>query len=447
MSALPLMRRTALMAVALAVLATAGVLNAQTSQSARTQRKLGAAATLHAAHRSFHSAGRSAGRTAAPQKTYSNIHANLTATRRKLTPDEVGREAGLAILRERAGAQVPRRRMVRTVRRHSTRRVRLERASWRSEETRATRIDESSDAADSYSAPEAGQAETDEAQGRESRHTGTEREAMPATSPTETEDSVDGGTVPVERMMPRSEAAAEDSAASTDTELTGESASSAGTKAKGDVASLVIPRSGMPGPLRGSLASLERQNDRLEAEGLERIEDEADLAARIADKLLVPIPISSALTVNPDLEENHRYCRPWTAKFLADLARAHEAAFHRSIEVSSAVRTVEYQKRLERTNGNAAPAEGDLVSPHLTGATIDIAKKGLTRAEVAWMRRQLMGLETLGKIDVEEEFKQACFHITVYKGYAPAGPATPAKPVAHRSRKPMAEQTVEAQGA
>jgi len=58
-----------------------------------------------------------------------------------------------------------------------------------------------------------------------------------------------------------------------------------------------------------------------------------------------------------------------------------------------------------------------------------------------------MGLETLGKIDVEEEFKQACFHITVYKGYAPAGPATPAKPVAHRSRKPMAEQTVEAQGA
>ena len=94
----------------------------------------------------------------------------------------------------------------------------------------------------------------------------------------------------------------------------------------GDMASLVIPRSGMPAPLRGSLESLERQNERLEAEGLERIEDEADLAARIADKLLVPIPVSSALTVNPDLEENHRYCRPWTAKFLADLAKAHEAS-------------------------------------------------------------------------------------------------------------------------
>ena len=113
------------------------------------------------------------------------------------------------------------------------------------------------------------------------------------------------------------------------------------------------------------------------------------------------------------------------------------------------MRTVEYQKRLERTNGNAAPAEGDLVSPHLTGATVDIAKKGLSRAEIAWMRRRLLGLEAEGKIDVEEEFKQACFHITVYKSYAQAGktgPATPAKPVANRTRKLAAEQ-IEAQGA
>jgi hypothetical protein len=384
-------------------------------------------------------------------RTYSSSHAILTATRRKLTADEAGREAGLAILRQREGAQVPHRRMVRVVRRHSTRRVRLERAAWRSDETRATRADDSNDAADSYSAPEAGQAETDETQNMGSRHLDGVRDAMPA-SPAASDDSADAGRALVERMTPSEAGAQQDGDETSAAALrpSGEVADAAMAKGAGDEASLVIPRTGMPAPLRGSLASLERQNDRLEAEGLERIEDEADLAARIADKLLVPIPISSALTVNPDLEENHRYCRPWTAKFLADLARAHDAAFHRSIEVSSAVRTVEYQKRLERTNGNAAPAEGDLVSPHLTGATVDIAKKGLTRAEIAWMRRQLMGLEALGKIDVEEEFKQACFHITVYKSYAPAGttgPATPAKPVAHRSRKPMAEQAVEAQGA
>lgn len=181
---------------------------------------------------------------------------------------------------------------------------------------------------------------------------------------------------------------------------------------------LRIPRGIMPPPLFGSHESLERQNTRLDAEGLERIEDETDLEDRIAHKLLVPIPVSSALSVNTELPATHRYCRPWTASFLADLARAHDTAFHRPLEVSSAVRTMEYQKRLMEINGNAAPAEGDIVSPHLTGATVDIAKDGLSRDEISWMRRRLLALEAAGKIDVEEEFRQACFHITVYKTYA-----------------------------
>ena len=185
-----------------------------------------------------------------------------------------------------------------------------------------------------------------------------------------------------------------------------------------EVASMHLGVAVTSASLRGSLASLERQNNRLEADSLERILDEADLESRIEHKLLVPLPASAALMVNPDLEENHRYCRVWTARFVADLARAHAAVFHKPIEVNSAVRTVEYQKRLMNSNGNAAAAEGDIVSPHLTGATVDIAKQGLSRKELAWMRSQLLGLQEAGKIDVEEEFQQACFHITVYKSYA-----------------------------
>jgi Family of unknown function (DUF5715) len=202
-------------------------------------------------------------------------------------------------------------------------------------------------------------------------------------------------------------------------------------------ASLAIPRGAMPAPLRGSLESLERQNTRLEAEGLERIEDEDDLAARIAHGLLVPVPVSSALSVNEALPPNHRYCRPWTAHFLADLAREHQAVFHRPLEVSSAVRTVEYQRRLMHINGNAAPAEGDIVSPHLTGATIDIAKQGLSRQEMAWMRSRLLALESEGKIDVEEEFRQSCFHITVYSNYLPARPAHRPPGVPSDARQPQ----------
>jgi len=179
----------------------------------------------------------------------------------------------------------------------------------------------------------------------------------------------------------------------------------------------------MPPPMRGSAESLARQNQRTEADHLERIEDDDDLADRIARGMLVPVPVSAALSVNGNLPENRRYCRPWTATFLADLARAHAARFYAPLEVSSAVRTVAYQKELEKINGNAAAAEGEIASPHLTGATIDIAKQGLNRQEIGWMRAWLLPLEQAGKIDVEEEFQQACFHITVYKSYLPPKPA------------------------
>ncbi len=171
-------------------------------------------------------------------------------------------------------------------------------------------------------------------------------------------------------------------------------------------------------PLRGSMASLVRQNEKTDADHLERIENDEDLRDRIARGMLVPVPTSSALTINENLPADRRYCRPWTARFLTEIARAHATQFHRPIEVSSAVRTVDYQKRLIGVNGNAAAAEGDIVSPHVTGATVDIAKGGLSVREVYWMRSRLLALQNQGKLDVEEEFQQACFHITVYKSYA-----------------------------
>jgi hypothetical protein len=198
-------------------------------------------------------------------------------------------------------------------------------------------------------------------------------------------------------------------------------------------------------PLRGSLESLIRQNEKTNADNLERIQDDADLHARIASGQLVRVPESSGLTVNGSLPEDRRYCRPWTARFLTDLSNAHQAQFHNPLEVSSAVRTVAYQKRLMRTNGNAAPAVGDVASPHLTGATIDIAKKGLSRSELYWMRNRLDALQDQGKIDVEEEFRQACFHITVYKSYIGAGPAH--KPTPHTVTSPDDDQATPADSA
>ena len=92
------------------------------------------------------------------------------------------------------------------------------------------------------------------------------------------------------------------------------------------------------------------------------------------------------------------------------------------MQVNSAVRTVEFQIRLQRTNGNAAPAEGETASPHLTGQAVDLAKHGLSMTEIAWMRGYLMPLVQQGRIDVEEEFQQSCFHISVYRSFIPTAP-------------------------
>ena len=195
--------------------------------------------------------------------------------------------------------------------------------------------------------------------------------------------------------------------------------------AVGQIASLEVPRVYGRYALRGTHDSLVRQNERVEQESLERILDDADLQDRIARGSLVRVPEASGLLVNPGLPDDRRYCRPWTANFLSELSRAHEAQFHKPLIVSSAVRTVEYQKHLMRVNHNAADAEGDVVSPHLTGATIDIAKSGLSRREMQWMRDHLFAYQTAGVIDVEEEFRQRCFHITVYKNYSPASSPGP----------------------
>lgn len=189
----------------------------------------------------------------------------------------------------------------------------------------------------------------------------------------------------------------------------------------------------VPPPLKGSHEILVRQNIVADQDGLDRIQDDADLIRMREQHMLVALPTSRELEVDDRLPVNRRYARPWTAMFLTTLARAHYARFHTPIQVNSAVRTVEFQQQLIRTNGNAAPAEGETASPHLTGQAVDIAKHGLSRTEIAWMRGYLLPLIQEGRIDVEEEFQQSCFHISVYKKYAPLDRAPRREIAGHHS--------------
>ena len=198
----------------------------------------------------------------------------------------------------------------------------------------------------------------------------------------------------------------------------------------------------MPPPLRGSREILLHQNQIASDDGLGRIQDDADLEAMRNHRMLVDIASTAALHVDDRLPENRRVCRPWTAQFVADLSRAHYARFHSPLQLTSAVRTVSFQQHLLHVNGNAAPAEGDTASPHLTGQAIDLGKRGLSLTEIAWLRGYLLPLIEAGKVDVEEEFRQSCFHISVYRRYSSNEFAPDHYTVASRSITPALASTL-----
>jgi hypothetical protein len=173
----------------------------------------------------------------------------------------------------------------------------------------------------------------------------------------------------------------------------------------------------IPPPLRGSREILVHQNQMANAAGLQRIQNDEELDRLRDSHQLVQLANTSSLHVNPELPDNRRCARPWTARFASDIARAYYARFGQPLELNSAVRTIAYQLRLQRVNGNAADVAGETASPHLTGQAIDFGKRGMSVAEIAWMRMYLAPLMQAGEIDVEEEFQQACFHISVYRSY------------------------------
>lgn len=169
---------------------------------------------------------------------------------------------------------------------------------------------------------------------------------------------------------------------------------------------------------RPSHDSLLRQNEEIDRLELPRIQDDDELEALKASQALVPIRTGQTLRIDPRLEPDRRYCRPWTRAFVEDLSQAYYRQFHDQIQVNSAVRTVMMQKKLRRHNRNAAPAEGDTASSHLAGLTLDLQRRGMTNQEVRFVERYLFYLSVLGLVEPEEERRQWVFHIMVSERYA-----------------------------
>lgn len=168
---------------------------------------------------------------------------------------------------------------------------------------------------------------------------------------------------------------------------------------------------------RPSHDSLIRQNAVIDRLDLPRIQDDNELEELKASQDLVPIIPGKTLRIDPRLDPDRRYCRPWTRDFVDDLSAAYYKQFGQQIQINSAVRTVQVQKKLRRHNRNAAPEKGETASSHLAGITVDIQRRGMTRKQVKWVEQYMLPLKNLGLIEPEEERRQWVFHVAVSDQY------------------------------
>ncbi len=174
-----------------------------------------------------------------------------------------------------------------------------------------------------------------------------------------------------------------------------------------------------PPNLKSAPNPLARENIEANRAKLSRL-TEKNLDSFKQKGLLVPLPNNEFVIIDSRLDEKWRWCRPWTFRFLMSIGKEYKAAFGKPIQINSALRTVERQRVIakgsakEKGNVNAASAERGLrQSTHLTGSTIDIAKKVMSSEEIKWMRKRLNGLQKKSRILYRNEFKQSVFHIYV----------------------------------
>ena len=169
--------------------------------------------------------------------------------------------------------------------------------------------------------------------------------------------------------------------------------------------------------LLASASSQAIQNARADDDDLSRMRD-LDMVQRFASAgYLTGVPLSTRSYYLHAVSAPYRFSRPWTKLFLQRLSQQYYEKFKQRLRVTSLVRTVASQVRLARVNGNAADAFGPLRSSHLTGASLDISKHGMSPVARRWMRKVLYSLRRGGYLYAIEEFQQPTFHVMVFRNY------------------------------
>lgn len=174
----------------------------------------------------------------------------------------------------------------------------------------------------------------------------------------------------------------------------------------------------------GAVLSQQRQNLAADRHGLVRYRDLAELQTAVAKGELVSITDTTVYEISewlgsadPENRDLYRHARPWVRDFLDREIGALNLTTGARFRVTSLVRTEDYQRELVR-RGNRAAVHGRAWwqrSSHLTGATVDLGRRGLDPRIVSTLRQRLIELQRLGQ--VEFILEPTCFHIMVLPNY------------------------------
>ncbi len=181
-------------------------------------------------------------------------------------------------------------------------------------------------------------------------------------------------------------------------------------------------RAQRPEELKGSPEKLAEQNRVADDYDLTRMTSPREVRRLVKSGYLVQIPrrgygyyIDRRLGRGYARRDVLYYARPYVKAFLQREGEHYADRFDgAALKVSSLVRTEGYQERLRTRNVNAAPGDDDDTrSPHLTGAAVDISKKGMSRRQLTWMRDHLVALQEMGWVIATEEMATNAFHVFV----------------------------------
>lgn len=158
----------------------------------------------------------------------------------------------------------------------------------------------------------------------------------------------------------------------------------------------------VPVTLRGSPASMARQNDVAKANDYSFVRTAGQLEDFERKGLLVGIEGNGDYAVAEFV--SHPVGRPELQTFIERLAAQYHAATGEKLVVTSVTRPV-----------NEQPGNSHALSVHPTGMAVDL-RVSRRAASRQWLEGTLLSLEEQGLLDVTREFRPPHYHVAVFPG-------------------------------